>query len=169
MKAFLPKLSKKLGEKLFFTDAEKGCGSFLDPPNHPNHKACIKGEGRSGSSLSVDYALKMEPDEAVLKKAFMDYKEKDKLPLSHQEVKKWMSYVYGYFGTCYSKDGKNRDVSEAVCGKQPGEMPDEKHLGFLLIKEHYPGHKPSKKLIREKNKNYGQSKDYQKIVKKRGK
>lgn len=123
-----------------------GVGSFLEPPNHPRY------ETQSIFTQYGNYPPASQPRLYYRGRGFSDIEEIDKLfkplPYDDPKVKLWEEDLYAYFATCYSRDGKTRNVSESDCGIKPSQRPETYHLAYLAVKERYPDAKPRTNLIR---------------------
>lgn len=140
-----------------------GMGGFLAPPGHPTHDWSVEdGPGRDtqrGPSLiaSLDYAVQNEHGEVPrhlqehARKLFAD------AVLVRSEA--WERQVYGYFRGCYSPDGVNRKVADAVIFPKgtAAELlpPPEHHLAYLLVRTYFPDATPRLDLIENSEGGYG--------------
>jgi hypothetical protein len=136
-------------------DGQGVCG-FLCPPGHPNHEYVLQSFIGPGCRV----ALSWQPITAALEPGFdgsADVTEEarrilDAAPLACSEL--WVRSVYGYFRSMYAPESGTRDVSEAVCDPV-NELPAERHLAVLCIREYFPDHEPRTELIRAPGYSYG--------------
>lgn len=127
-----------------------GSGSFLCPPGHPalthslygwNSKAVATRYGTSKASYIGSVESALEPDAWPEMAAIVGEVQRlfDAATLVCSEA--WVRSVYGYFRNSYSPDG-DRSVARSVRSGPP-----ELHLGFLCVREYFPGHEPRLDLI----------------------
>lgn len=62
-------------------------------------------------------------------------------PYDSPGTQAWEETMYNYYKTCYSRDGVDRRVPDAVC--QPRyPLPDEYSLAYLAVRKFYPDARP---------------------------
>jgi hypothetical protein len=160
MTAILIKIagSHKSGRPLFLTRQNAGAGSMGRPPNHASHFFGIVGgvdRGRGFQEYASVDSYRDSPEIHGKVRALLDregfdpetFLKRPMLPLDHPRVEAWVRSQYAYFHTCYSPDGKDRNVSCCLTGVKPGERPPEHHLAHLAVVEFYPEAKPRLDLI----------------------
>ena len=118
----------------------KGNACFMEPPHHPRYEiqSIFTQNGNSPPWSQPQYYYKGN--------GYWEIEQVDKyfkpLPYTNDLVKLWEEDWYAYAKTCYSPDGKDRNVSNAKCSVKPGDMPADKHLAYLAVKKYYPEAKP---------------------------
>lgn len=124
-----------------------GMGGFLNPPTHPEHTLSVKSVYGDKFSMSLSSAIESEwLNDECRNKAKEILSSQQAPDINSQEVKEWIHEVLGYFNHCYSKDGKNRNVSThlEIIKDDPFEAKIiDRHLGVMLIREYYPNYVPT--------------------------
>lgn len=137
--------------------ASSGCGGFLNPPSHPEHKFCVE---------EIDYralnrANYMDGDEVVgitrlstaaktapMKtrkeaKALLSKWEKTKPSLGSAENQDWIHQVLGYFRNCYQSPDGSWNASNLVIDHDRSPLDNaDTHAGVHLIRQYYSDYKP---------------------------
>lgn len=143
-----------------------GSGSFLCPPGHPNHDYSVyvyyartpggtvnvaKRSGGPDCIQSVDGTAADVRAPADVRAQAQRMLDTAKLRCSEA----WVRNAYGYFRNSYSPDGRNRSVSDAIIYKVGRRPPAEHHLGYLMVREYFPDHRPRLDLIAKPGNGYG--------------
>lgn len=147
----------------------QGCGGFLSPPGHPAHTHVLEGfwgNGTAKPNISARMrgrgpdmigGIDSAPDDEHLPQHIRDQARRLLEAAELVCSPDWVANVYGYFRNSYSPDGTDRDASNAVIYK-PGTSdrpPADRHLGYLLVRQYFPDHKPDVDLIAGNGTLYG--------------
>jgi hypothetical protein len=121
-------------------------GSFLTPPGHPMHFHHVEDGPAKNPNLiaGLDYALGDPYGDVPVDLQARVRALYDATTLVDSEL--WQRMVYGYFRNCYSPDGTNRDVGDAIIDPTRS-LPPERHLAFLAVKTYFPDAEPRLDLI----------------------
>jgi hypothetical protein len=126
----------------------KGCGGFLCPPGHPNHKYVVHEFATPRSRnpigiMSLESIIDADSGATLTQRAQAARLLKS-APLVCSEA--WVRSVYGYFRSMYSPDGVNRKVADAI-SDPANTRPVAHHLGVMMVTEYFPDHIPRLDLL----------------------
>lgn len=129
------------------TIVQSSMGNFMSPPGHPNHWLSLElwrpDSSVPEASMPLDSALDSPKVTDATKAQIRDLLRRAQLV----ESELWLRRVYGYFGHCYSPDGVDRDVNNAIICPAWSVRNPEHHLAYLTVRHFFPHHEPRMDLI----------------------
>lgn len=137
----------------------RGAGGFLCPPGHPAHEYSLEGywNGKRKANAdmygSIEYVFDPQSGASdVVRDRVRKIMDSATLVCSEN----WVRMVYGYFRNCYATEDGDRSASDCIIPKKgDAPLPDERHLGYLTVREYFPDHEPRHDLIEDPDKGYG--------------
>ena len=119
----------------------EGMGSFLCPPNHPNHYFSYE---NSNISCSIEYIIdnptEFDKEIVILANDRMnEWNKLDKLSLTDSRTESWINFVMTYFENCYQNpETKSWNATDLlIANLNPIENQDT-HAGVHFIRKYYP-------------------------------
>jgi hypothetical protein len=126
----------------------KGYGSWMLPPNHPDHSYCVEyWRSRQPEIMTLAQAIDDPRIEPAIKEQCQEIMDQWELPPIYDNAE-WVYMVLGYYRYCYAEQTPGGSYYPNV--RLWGDMASDPleyanvHIGVMFVRSFYPDYEPTK-------------------------